>query len=175
MALRSGNYDQLRKVANTTVIDSIKSQRTRKLQGLRLSWKLHKVIEQEIVCARQQEISKVDEHVAQCTVRFITEQVRLAFICSLLPRSLTTVRVPQSLEIRDGQGKLLGKGNHDAPERVTEVRRCISRSQSSVADLSLLSQYFVFQRDMWRPDDEWMCVKRGAKETDLIANPEDQA
>jgi hypothetical protein len=41
--------------------------------------------------------------------------------------------------------------------------------------LTLLPQYYIFQRDMWRPEDDWKVVKRGAKETDLIANPEDTA
>lgn len=41
---------------------------------------------------------------------------------------------------------------------------------SHVANL----QYLIFQRDMWRPDDEWKCVKKGAKETDTLANPADQ-
>lgn len=74
---RRGNYDRLRQYAATPVVDAIKAQRTRKLQGLRLSWKLHRVVEQEIVCARQQEIFKKDEYVGQAVVRFVTEQVRL--------------------------------------------------------------------------------------------------
>lgn len=63
----------------------------------------------------------------------------------------------QSLEIRDQNGKPVGQGSHEKPEEVTE--------------------YYVFQRDMWRPlvEEDWTLVKRGAKETDLIANPEDQA
>lgn len=63
---------------------------------------------------------------------------------------------PQSLEIRDQNGKPVGQGSHERPEEVTE--------------------YCVFQRDMWRPlvEEDWTLVKRGAKETDLIANPEDQ-
>ncbi|BGP39822.1 hypothetical protein JCM10449v2_003774 [Rhodotorula kratochvilovae] len=132
-ALALGNYDRLRQYATSSVIDAIKVQRTRKLQGLRLSWKLHRVVEQEIVCARQQEIVKKDEYVGQAVVRFVTEQ---------------------SLEVRDAHGRLIGTGSHDRPEIVTE--------------------YCIFQRDMWRPDDNWMCIKRQARETDTLANPADQ-
>ncbi|GAA5835579.1 hypothetical protein JCM11251_002968 [Rhodosporidiobolus azoricus] len=132
-SLATGNYETLRNYASTPVIDAIKSQRTRKLQGLRLSWKLHRVVEQSVVCARQQEIFKKDEHVGQMAVRFVTEQ---------------------SLEIRDPQGRLVGTGSHQRPERVTE--------------------YCIFQRDMWRPDDDWKCVKKGAKETDTLADPSAQ-
>lgn len=71
---RSGNYETLRQYASPAVIDSIKSQRARQLHGLRLSWRLHSVKAQEIVCARQQEISKQNEHVAQMAVRFVTLQ-----------------------------------------------------------------------------------------------------
>lgn len=74
-SFHSGNYDKLQTLATSAVIDAIKSERTRKLRGLRLSWKLHKVIAREVVCARQQEIKKANEHVAQMAVRFITEQV----------------------------------------------------------------------------------------------------
>jgi len=42
-----------------------------------MNWKLHKVIEQTVVCAREQEIFKKDEQVGQMAVRFVTEQVRL--------------------------------------------------------------------------------------------------
>ncbi|GAA6002443.1 hypothetical protein JCM10207_001122 [Rhodosporidiobolus poonsookiae] len=129
-ALATGNFDKLRTFASHSVLDAIKTQRTRKLQGLRMSWKLHKVVEQTIVCAREQEIFKKDEKVGQVAVRFVTEQ---------------------SLEIRDLQGRLVGNGSHERPERVTE--------------------YCIFQRDMWRPDDDWKCVKKGAKETDTLANP----
>ncbi|GJN89203.1 hypothetical protein Rhopal_002181-T1 [Rhodotorula paludigena] len=132
-ALATGNYDRARQFASTPVVDAIKAQRTRKLQGLRLSWKLHKVVEHEIVCARQQEVFKKDENIGQMAVKFVTEQ---------------------SLEIRDRQGRLVGAGSHDRPELVTE--------------------YCIFQRDMWRPDDEWKCVKKGARETDTLANPADQ-
>ncbi|KPV75420.1 uncharacterized protein RHOBADRAFT_66422, partial [Rhodotorula graminis WP1] len=132
-ALAIGNYDRLRQYAATSVVEAIKAQRTRKLQGLRLSWKLHRVVEQEIVCARQQEIFKKDEYVGQAVVRFVTEQ---------------------SLEVRDAQGRRVGTGSHERPETVTE--------------------YCIFQRDMWRPDDNWMCIKRQARETDTLANPADQ-
>ncbi|GAA6027331.1 hypothetical protein JCM8097_002600 [Rhodosporidiobolus ruineniae] len=129
-ALVSGNYEALRNYASLPVIDSIKSQRTRKLQGLRMSWKLHKVVAQDVVCARQQEVFKKDEHIGQMVVRFVTEQ---------------------SLEVRDTKGRLVGSGSHDRPERVTE--------------------YCIFQRDMWRGDDDWKCVKKGARETDTLADP----
>ncbi|CEQ40412.1 SPOSA6832_02019 [Sporobolomyces salmonicolor] len=132
-ALATGNYEKMREYAANNVIDSIKAQRTRKLQGLRLSWRLHNVIEQKVVCVRQQEIFKKDENIGQMVVRFVTNQ---------------------SLEIRDAQGRLVGSGSHENPEAVTE--------------------YLIFQRDMWRPDDEWKCVKKGARETDTIVNPADQ-
>ncbi|GAA5905882.1 hypothetical protein JCM5296_004344 [Sporobolomyces johnsonii] len=132
-ALATGNYEKMREYAAINVIDAIKAQRTRKLQGLRLSWKLHNVIEQKVVCARQQEIFKKDENVGQMAVRFVTKQ---------------------SLEIRDAKGSLVGSGSHEHPEEVTE--------------------YLIFQRDMWRPDDQWKCVKKGARETDTIVNPSDQ-
>ncbi|GAA5830254.1 hypothetical protein JCM5353_005365 [Sporobolomyces roseus] len=132
-ALATGNYEKARPFAANVVIDSLKAQRTAKLQGLRMNWKLHKVIEQTVVCAREQEIFKKDEQVGQMAVRFVTEQ---------------------SLEIRDARGRIVGSGCHENPERVTE--------------------YLIFQRDMWRPDDEWKCVKKGARETDTLANPSDQ-
>ncbi|GAA5983206.1 hypothetical protein JCM11641_006849 [Rhodosporidiobolus odoratus] len=132
-SLATGNYETLRNYASFAVIDTIKGQRTRKLQGLRMSWKLHNVTEQTVVCARQQEIFKKDENVGQMVVRFVTEQ---------------------SLEIRDPSGRLVGNGSHSQPERVTE--------------------YCVFQRDMWRPDDDWKCVRKGARETDTLADPSAQ-
>lgn len=58
------------------MLDSIKAQRTAKLQGLRMNWKLHKVVKQVAVCAREQELLKKDEPVGQIAVRFVTEQVR---------------------------------------------------------------------------------------------------
>ncbi|GAA6059284.1 hypothetical protein JCM10212_006677 [Sporobolomyces blumeae] len=132
-ALATGNYDRIRPYVASVVIDSIKAQRASKLQGLRMSWKLHEVIEQKVVCAREQELFKKDEPVGQLAVRFVAKQ---------------------SLEIRDARGRLVGSGSHDDPERITE--------------------YLIFQRDMWRPDDEWKCVKKGARETDTLANPADQ-
>ncbi|GAA5928351.1 uncharacterized protein JCM15063_003857 [Sporobolomyces koalae] len=132
-ALATGNYERARPFVASVVLDSLKAQRTGKLQGLRMSWKLHKVVKQSVVCAREQELFKKDEPVGQLAVRFVTEQ---------------------SLEIRDARGRLVGTGSHEAPEEVTE--------------------YLIFQRDMWRPDDEWTCVKKGAKETDTLANPADQ-
>ncbi|KAM0787562.1 hypothetical protein ACM66B_003632 [Microbotryomycetes sp. NB124-2] len=132
-ALTTGEYDKLLPLASSSVIDALKSQRARKLSGLRLSWKLHNLVSQEIVCARQQEVVKQDEFVAQAAVRFVTEQ---------------------SLEIRNGEGKLVGSGSHSMPQQVTE--------------------YYVFQRDMWRPDDDWRAVKIRARETDLIKDPTQQ-
>ncbi|KAK4051197.1 hypothetical protein OIV83_003019 [Microbotryomycetes sp. JL201] len=133
MALTTGNYEKLLPLASTSVIDDLKSQRARKLAGLRLSWKLHKLVSQEIVCAREQEVVKQDEFVAQAAVRFVTEQ---------------------SLEIRNSEGKLVGSGSHLRPQQVTE--------------------YYIFQRDMWRPDDDWRAVKIRARETDLIKDPTQQ-
>lgn len=45
-----------------------------------MSWQLHGAVEQEILCIRQQEISKTDEFVAQIAVRFTADQVRSAFV-----------------------------------------------------------------------------------------------
>ncbi|SGY16109.1 BQ5605_C012g06762 [Microbotryum silenes-dioicae] len=61
----------------------------------------------------------------------------------------------QSLEVRDSTGKLIGNGSHEAPQEVIE--------------------YCVFQREMWHPQNDWTMIKKGANETDLIANPPDQA
>ncbi|GAA6010678.1 hypothetical protein JCM11491_002891 [Sporobolomyces phaffii] len=132
-ALATGNYDKARPYVANVVLDAIKAQRTAKLQGLRMNWKLHKVVKQTAVCAREQELLKKDEPVGQIAVRFVTEQ---------------------SLEISDSRGRVVGSGSHASPEQVTE--------------------YLIFQRDMWRPDDDWKCVKKGAKETDTLANPADQ-
>ena len=41
-----------------------------------MSWQMHGELEQEILCIRQQEISKTDEFVAQIAVRFTADQVR---------------------------------------------------------------------------------------------------
>lgn len=78
----SGNYEKARPFVANVVIDSLKAQRTAKLQGLRMNWKLHKVVEQTVVCAREQEIFKKDEQVGQMAVRFVTEQVSLNPICA---------------------------------------------------------------------------------------------
>jgi len=40
-----------------------------------MNWKLHKVVKQTAVCAREQELLKKDEPVGQIAVRFVTEQV----------------------------------------------------------------------------------------------------
>lgn len=102
-----------------------------------MSWKLHKVVEQSVVCAREQELFKKDEKIAQMVVRFITEQVRLLELFRFLPPRLTPSSSPltfprsaplphlshlQSLEIRDPRGRLVGTGSHERPETVTEVR-----------------------------------------------------
>lgn len=71
------------------MLDSIKAQRTAKLQGLRMNWKLHKVVKQVAVCAREQELLKKDEPVGQIAVRFVTEQVRHRSHCFWLERMLT--------------------------------------------------------------------------------------
>jgi hypothetical protein len=90
-----------------------------------MSWKLHKVKEQSVVCAREQELFKKDEKIAQMVVRFVTEQVRLRFLpsssCSNETYAPSSLR--QSLEIRDPRGRLVGNGSHERPETVTEVRR----------------------------------------------------
>jgi hypothetical protein len=96
----SGNYDSLRDYATFGVVDAIKQQRTRKLQGLRMSWKLHKVKEQSVVCAREQELFKKDEKIAQMVVRFVTEQVRLRFL-ALSPCSNETYVSSSPAESRD--------------------------------------------------------------------------
>lgn len=104
------------------MIDSLKAQRTAKLQGLRMNWKLHKVIEQTVVCAREQEIFKKDEQVGQMAVRFVTEQVRLNPHVLCLNLLLIGFEGLQSLEIRDARGRIVGSGSHENPERVTEVK-----------------------------------------------------
>lgn len=129
---RSGNYTPLAPLATPALIDDLKSQRARRLAGLRLTWKLHSLASKdgkpELVCVRQQEIAKKEEFVAQVAVRFETLQ---------------------SLEVRDGKGQLV-RGSHDRPERVTE--------------------YYVFQRDMWRPEDDWRVIKK-VQETDPMLDP----
>lgn len=72
---RSGNYERLRDFASHDVVEGVKAQRTRKLQGLRMSWKLHEVKEQAILCTREQEVFKADEFIGQIAVRFVTLQV----------------------------------------------------------------------------------------------------
>lgn len=71
-----GKYDSLRKYASSAVVEEVKAQRDRKLQGLALDWKMHRVVEQKILCMREQEIFKKDEFVGQVAVRFTTLQVR---------------------------------------------------------------------------------------------------
>ncbi|GAA5880659.1 hypothetical protein JCM3774_000567 [Rhodotorula dairenensis] len=132
-ALATGNYERLRDFASHEVVEGVKAQRTRKLQGLRMSWKLHDVKEQTILCTREQEVFKADEFIGQIAVRFVTMQ---------------------SLEIRDVRNNLVGTGSHEHPQEVIE--------------------YYIYQRDMWRPEDDWKVVKRGAKETDTLADPSAQ-
>ncbi|GAA5981815.1 hypothetical protein JCM10908_004618 [Rhodotorula pacifica] len=132
-ALATGNYERLRDFASHEVVEGVKAQRTRKLQGLRMSWKLHEVKEQTILCTREQEVFKADEFIGQIAVRFVTLQ---------------------SLEIRDVRNNLVGTGSHEDPQEVIE--------------------YYIYQRDMWRPEDDWKVVKRGAKETDTLADPSAQ-
>lgn len=40
-----------------------------------MSWKLHEVKEQAILCTREQEVFKADEFIGQVAVRFVTLQV----------------------------------------------------------------------------------------------------
>lgn len=131
----SGNYDKLQPLATSAVIDAIKSERTRKLRGLRLSWKLHKVIAREVVCARQQEIKKANEHVAQMAVRFITEQVSFSWSSKSSSSSMSRYTL-QSLEIHDANGRKVGTGSHDSPKKVTEVSWSALQSIKLLADPS---------------------------------------
>ncbi|SCZ93338.1 BZ3500_MvSof-1268-A1-R1_Chr6-2g08618 [Microbotryum saponariae] len=134
-AMATGNFDALTPLATRAVIDQIKATRVRSFSPrLGLSWKLHDVVSQTLVCSRQMELYKVGEGYAQIAVRFVTMQ---------------------SLEVRDPMGKLIGNGSHEAPQEVIE--------------------YCVFQREVWHPKDDWTMIKKGANETDLIANPADQA
>lgn len=57
---------------------------------------------------------------------------------------------------------------------MTEVRDIDLALTKANLTFRLSAQYCIFQRDMWRPDDEWKCVKKGARETDTLANPADQ-
>ncbi|KWU46297.1 hypothetical protein RHOSPDRAFT_24799 [Rhodotorula sp. JG-1b] len=142
-ALATGNYERLRDFASHDVVEGVKAQRTRKLQGLRMSWKLHEVKEQTILCTREQEVFKADEFIGQIAVRFVTMQA-----------SLFCMRFSRSLEIRDVRNNLVGTGSHEDPQEVIE--------------------YYIYQRDMWRPEDDWKVVKRGAKETDTLVDPSAQ-
>ena len=67
----------MRDFASHDVVEGVKAQRTRKLQGLRMSWKLHEVNEQTILCTREQEVFKADEFIGQIAVRFVTMQASL--------------------------------------------------------------------------------------------------
>lgn len=125
-SLSHGNYTNLMPLASGALLDSVKAQRSKISSSIQMSWKVHGEIEQEIICIRQQEISKTDEFVAQIAVRFASMQ---------------------SLELRDSRGTLIGKGDHSKPKKVTE--------------------FFVFQREMWRPEDDWKLVKK-VSETDPL-------
>ncbi|KAI5480506.1 hypothetical protein MNV49_000659 [Pseudohyphozyma bogoriensis] len=96
-AIANGPDADFDKIATAQLIAAIKSQRVNNFKGLNLSWKLHRIVKQEMVCVRHQEVQN-DEAWAQIAVRFVTDQ---------------------SLEVRNSKGTLL-KGNHDVPERVTE-------------------------------------------------------
>lgn len=72
----SGVYKTIAPLASTELISDIKGRRSGSLQGLRMSWKLHKLLEHNLCCVRQQEVTKAGEFVAQIAVQFITEQVR---------------------------------------------------------------------------------------------------
>lgn len=74
VASATGNYSILSPISNIALIDTIKSQRA-KLSGLKISWKLHQEVSQDIICARQQEVMVQDEFVGQMAVRFVTDQV----------------------------------------------------------------------------------------------------
>jgi hypothetical protein len=64
-------------LASGALLDSVKAQRSKISSSIQMSWKVHGEIEQEIICIRQQEISKTDEFVAQIAVRFASMQVSL--------------------------------------------------------------------------------------------------
>lgn len=72
-------------LASTDLVSDIKGRRSGSFQGLRLNWKLHGKVEQDIVCVRQQEVQKVGEFVAQVAVRFVSQQVSLCplFSCEI--------------------------------------------------------------------------------------------
>lgn len=72
---RSGRYAKLTPYAGGSLVDTIKSQRASGFHGLQMSWKLHKVVRQEIACARAQELMKKGETICQITLRFETLQV----------------------------------------------------------------------------------------------------
>lgn len=83
---------------------------------------------------------------------------------------------PQSLEIRDVRNNLVGTGSHQDPQEIVEVSSPASRPRLRVlyVDTLCVGQYYIYQRDMWRPEDDWKVVKRGAKETDTLADPSAQ-
>lgn len=77
-----GRYSKLDPYASTALLDTIKAQRANKFQGLQMSWKLQRVVRQEVACARAQELMKKGNMIAQITVRFVTIQVRFPIQCS---------------------------------------------------------------------------------------------
>lgn len=96
-----------------------------------MSWKLHEVKEQTILCTREQEVFKADEFIGQIAVRFVTMQVSLFCMrfsrVRVLTDSRSTFPPMQSLEIRDVRNNLVGTGSHEDPQEVIEVR-CPLRS-----------------------------------------------
>lgn len=87
--MNSGNYKFITPFASNDLISDIKARRSSSFQSVRLSWKLHREIEQEIVCVRQQEVSKIGEFVAQVAVRFVTDQVRSLLSAIIIKRNGT--------------------------------------------------------------------------------------
>ncbi|KAL8292476.1 hypothetical protein RQP46_001088 [Phenoliferia psychrophenolica] len=105
VAFATGKYAKLTPYAGGSLVDTIKSQRASGFHGLHMSWKLHKVVRQEIACARAQELMKKGETICQITLRFETLQ---------------------SLEIRNAHGDVL-QGDHTKPKLVTEYY-CFQRN-----------------------------------------------
>lgn len=96
-----GKYEALRKYASSPVVEEVKTQRERQLQGLALDWKMHRVVQQKILCMREQEVFKKDEHIGQVAVRFTTLQVRrLSTLTSGVRRELTRSSSSESRDPR---------------------------------------------------------------------------
>ncbi|KAK4701568.1 hypothetical protein P7C70_g4660, partial [Phenoliferia sp. Uapishka_3] len=73
-AFATGRYAKLTPYAGGLLLDTIKSQRSKGFSGLQMSWKLHKLVREEVACARAQELMKKGETIAQITLRFETLQ-----------------------------------------------------------------------------------------------------